>query len=48
MPWNTLVLSVVLFVVIPLAGGIITRNYITKKRGLDYFENMLILVKTAR
>jgi ACR3 family arsenite transporter len=37
-PWDTLVLSVVLFVVIPLAGGIITRNYITRKRGLDYFE----------
>ncbi len=41
-PWNTLILSVVLFVVIPLAGGIITRNYITKKRGLDYFENSFI------
>ncbi|BAM46600.1 ACR3 family arsenite efflux transporter [Amphibacillus xylanus] len=41
-PWDTLVLSVVLFVVIPLAGGIITRNYITKKRGLDYFENSFI------
>ena len=25
-PWDTLVLSVILFVVIPLAGGIITRN----------------------
>ena len=23
---------------IPLAGGVITRNYITKKAGLDYFE----------
>lgn len=41
-PWDTLVLSVVLFVVIPLAGGIITRNYITKRRGLDYFENSFI------
>ena len=41
-PWDTLVLSVVLFVVIPLAGGIITRNYITKKRGLDYFEKSFI------
>src|SRR5574344_893790 len=28
-PWDTLILSVVLFVVIPLAGGVITRNYIT-------------------
>ncbi|MBC7086875.1 MAG: ACR3 family arsenite efflux transporter [Tissierellales bacterium] len=41
-PWNTLILSVVLFVVIPLAGGIISRNYITKRRGLDYFENTFI------
>jgi len=41
-PWNTLILSVVLFVVIPLAGGIISRNYITKRRGLDYFENSFI------
>lgn len=38
-PWDTLILSVVLFVVIPLAGGIITRNYVTKKRGLEYFQN---------
>ena len=41
-PWDTLVLSVVLFVVIPLTGGIITLNYITKKRGLDYFEKSFI------
>lgn len=41
-PWDTLILSVVLFVVIPLAGGIITRNTITKKRGLDYFEKSFI------
>ena len=41
-PWDTLILSVVLFVVIPLACGAITRNYITKKRGLDYFEKSFI------
>lgn len=38
-PWDTLILSVVLFVVIPLAGGIFTRLQVTKKKGLDYFEN---------
>jgi len=38
-PWDTLILSVVLFVVIPLAGGILTRMNITKKKGLEYFEN---------
>lgn len=37
-PWDTLILSVVLFVVIPLAGGILTRMAVTKKRGLEYFE----------
>lgn len=41
-PWNTLILSVVLFVVIPLAGGIFTRNYITKRHGIDYFESKFI------
>lgn len=38
-PWDTLILSVVLFVVIPLAGGAVTRNAVIKKRGLDHFEN---------
>ncbi len=41
-PWDTLILSVVLFVVIPLTGGIVTRNIITKKRGLEYFEKNFI------
>jgi ACR3 family arsenite transporter len=41
-PWDTLILSVILFVVIPLSGGIITRNYITKKHGFDYFEGKFI------
>jgi len=38
-PWDTLVLSVVLFVVIPLTGGILTRLNIIKKKGLEYVEN---------
>lgn len=42
-PWMTLFLSVVLFVVIPLAGGWLTRVYITRRRGKDYFENKFIL-----
>jgi ACR3 family arsenite transporter len=41
-PWDTLILSVVLFVVIPLGGGMITRNVLTKKRGMDYFQNTFI------
>lgn len=41
-PWDTLILSVVLFVVIPLSGGLLTRYFVTKKRGKDYFENIFI------
>ncbi len=41
-PWETLVLSVALFVVIPLAGGMLTRTLIIKKKGSDYFENTFI------
>ncbi len=41
-PWDTLILSVVLFVVIPLAGGVITRNVITKSKGVEYFEQKFI------
>ena len=41
-PTDTLFLSVLLFVVIPLAGGIITRMIVTKKKGTDYFENIFV------
>ena len=41
-PFDTLILSVILFVVIPLAGGILTRLFVTGKRGADYFENVFI------
>ncbi|MFU0832792.1 MAG: Arsenical-resistance protein Acr3 [Oscillospiraceae bacterium] len=41
-PWDTLILSVVLFVVIPLAGGILTRLWVTKSKGVDYFENTFV------
>ena len=37
-PWDTLILSVVLFVVIPLTGGIVTRRLVVKHKGLTYFE----------
>lgn len=38
-PWDTLILSVILFVVIPLAGGVTTRVWVTKSKGAYYFEN---------
>ena len=41
-PMTTLFLSVVLFVVIPLALGILTRVIVTKSKGADYFENTFI------
>lgn len=41
-PWDTLILSVVLFVVIPLAGGMLTRYLVTKKKGTEYFENTFV------
>ncbi|CBH20894.1 arsenite efflux transporter [Acetoanaerobium sticklandii] len=41
-PWDTLILSVVLFVVVPLTAGVITRNVITKNKGLEYFEKNFI------
>jgi ACR3 family arsenite transporter len=41
-PWDTLILSVVLFVVIPLTGGVITRMLVTKRRGLNYFEKQFL------
>ena len=41
-PFDTLILSVILFVVIPLAGGILTRLLVTRGRGADYFENVFI------
>jgi len=41
-PWITLFLSVILFVVIPLSAGWLSRVIITKNRGLDYFENTFI------
>lgn len=41
-PWDTLLLSVVLFVVVPLAGGVLTRILVTQKKGSDYFQNSFI------
>lgn len=41
-PWDTLLLSVLLFVAIPLAGGVLTRTLVTKRRGTDYFEKRFL------
>ena len=41
-PYDTLFLSVVLFIVIPLAGGYISRKKIIKDKGKDYLEKVFI------
>lgn len=41
-PWDTLILSVVLFVVIPLTSGIATRYFVIKHKGIEYFEKQFI------
>ncbi|HOU09337.1 MAG TPA: ACR3 family arsenite efflux transporter [Clostridiales bacterium] len=41
-PWDTLILSVLLFVAIPLAGGVLTRTLVTKRRGTEFFENRFL------
>jgi len=41
-PWGTLLMSVLLFVVIPLTGGSITRNIVIKRKGFEYFHNSFI------
>lgn len=41
-PWNTLILSVVLFVVIPLVLAMFTRRTMVRRKGLDYFEKVFL------
>ncbi|PKL23087.1 MAG: arsenical-resistance protein [Spirochaetae bacterium HGW-Spirochaetae-3] len=41
-PWDTLLLSVVLFVVIPLGFGAITRSRLIKRRGKEWFEGVFL------
>lgn len=41
-PFDTLLLSVFLFVVIPLAAGVFTRITVIRKRGVDYFNTIFL------
>ncbi len=41
-PWDTLVMSVVLFVVIPLGFGALTRTNLIRRRGKEWFEGVFI------
>ncbi len=41
-PWDTLLLSVLLFVVIPLGAGAVTRARLIKRRGKAWFESVFL------
>lgn len=41
-PWDTVILSVVLFVVIPLFFGYTSRRYLIKRKGPEWFENVYL------
>ena len=41
-PWDTLLMSVVLFVVIPLTGGILTRTRMIRRKGEAYFKDVFL------
>jgi len=41
-PWDTLVFSIILFVVVPLAGGALTRVLMIAKKGEQYFNEKFV------
>lgn len=41
-PWTTLALSVILFVVIPLSGGALSRYFVIRSKGAEYFHKSFI------
>jgi ACR3 family arsenite transporter len=41
-PYNTLVASVLIFVVVPLVAGVITNKLLVKKHGEDWFKNKFL------
>jgi len=43
-PYDTLIYSTIFFVVIPLAGGYISRIYLLKRKGADWFENVFLKI----
>lgn len=41
-PWDTLALSVLLFVVIPLSAGILTRIFVIRTKGKEWFQQSFL------
>ena len=41
-PWDTVALSVVLYIVIPLIGGYATRTWVLRVKGQEWFDSVLV------
>lgn len=41
-PWDTLIFSIILFVVVPLVAGVLTRVFMIKKKGEKYFNEKFV------
>ncbi len=41
-PWDTILLSVILYIVVPLTAGYFSRKYLIKKKGIEWFENVFL------
>jgi arsenite transporter len=41
-PYNTLIVSIIVFVVVPLVAGYLTHNHLIKRRGEDWFKNQFL------
>ncbi|SFU35225.1 ACR3 family arsenite efflux transporter [Halomonas korlensis] len=41
-PWDTVALSVVLYIVIPLGAGVLTRQTVIQRRGIEWFDNVFM------
>lgn len=41
-PWDTVLLSVLLYIVIPLTAGYLVRKSMIKRHGLDWFQNVFL------
>lgn len=45
-PWQTILLSVLIYVALPLIAGYFSRKYIIKKKGIDWFQKKFINLLT--
>jgi arsenite transporter len=41
-PWDTVILSVLLYIVIPLVAGFLARNHLIGAKGADWFEGVFV------